>query len=68
MKCLIPEKSIVTKGLARNMFTVLYPLVGKAFYDAIKGAADKLKPTGNTYEEVAGLFANCPFEKDLFKA
>lgn len=30
-KCLIPEQFIVTKGLARKMFTVFYPLIGKQF-------------------------------------
>jgi len=47
-KCLIPEQFIVTKGLAKNMFTVLYPLVGKQFCEGIKTAADKLQPAGNT--------------------
>jgi len=61
---LIPEQSIVTKGMAKNMFTVLYPLIGKQFCEGLKGASDKLQPAGNTYEAVAAAFENFPVEKD----
>jgi len=61
---LIPEQFIVTKGMAKNMFTVLYPLIGKQFCEGLKGASDKLQPAGNTYEAVAAAFENFPVEKD----
>lgn len=42
-KCLKPGP-VVIKGMARSVFTVFYPLIGKVFEAEIKKVYDKLQP------------------------
>jgi len=41
IKCL-KVAPVVTRSLAKNVFTVFYPLIGKIFYQDIKMALDKI--------------------------
>jgi len=54
---------VVTKGMARSVFTVFYPLIGKIFETEIKKVYDKLQPF-TTYDELTAAFQNVPFEKE----
>lgn len=49
--------------MARSVFTVFYPIIGKIFESEIKKVYDKLQPF-TTYDELSAAFQNIPFEQE----
>jgi len=65
VKCISCD-DVVTRGDAKKVFTVLYPLIGKIFFEEFSAMWGKLKKR-NHFEDLAAAFPNLPIEKAFFK-